>query len=134
MKHQHHDGGVCGPQKTPVEKEKVTDPERNCQRNYYLIHYWRKYEQNYQKSWIFCENQKWRKSKMVNLGFVKMVFGGSTDVSLKSSGHRSTAADEIYTLVVLKSWCSCWIDVKCNARVLLFLHWFLCGLVVTKKM
>ena len=58
------------------------------------------------KWWIWC--------------FVKMVFGGSTDVSLKSSRRRSTAADEIYTLVVLKSWCSCWIDVKCNPGVLLF--------------
>jgi hypothetical protein len=36
-----------------------------------------------------------------------MVFGGSTDVSLKSSGRRSTAVDEIYTLTVLKSLKTC---------------------------
>ena len=40
----------CDRQKTPVEKEKITDSVRNCQRNYYLIHYWWKYEQNYEKN------------------------------------------------------------------------------------
>ena len=67
------------------------------------------------KTLISSENQKWW-----ILCFVKMIFEGSTGVSLKSSGRRSTAVDEIYTLVVLKSWCSCWIDVKCNPGVLLF--------------
>ena len=33
------------------EKDKVTDPERN----YYLIHYWWKYEQNYEKISILSE-------------------------------------------------------------------------------
>ena len=36
-----------------------------------------------------------------------MIFEGSTGVSLKSSGRRSTAVDEIYTLTVLKSLKTC---------------------------
>ena len=59
-----------------------------------------------QKWWIWC--------------FVKMIFEGSIGVSLKPSGRRSTVVDEIYSLAVLKWWCSCWIDVKCNPGVLLF--------------
>ena len=66
-------------QKT-VEKEKVTDSERNGQRNYYLIHYWWKYEQNYEKTLILSENQKWW-----IWCFVKMIFEGSRGVSVKSS-------------------------------------------------
>ncbi len=60
----------------------------------------------YWKWWIWC--------------FVKMIFVGSAGVSLKSSGRRSTAVDEIYPLAVSKSWCSCWIGVKCTLKVLLF--------------
>ena len=73
-----------------------------------------------EKHWFWAKIKNYGNQKWWIWGFVKMVFGGSTDVSLKSSRRRSTAADEIYTLVVLKSWCSCWIDVKCNPGVLLF--------------
>ena len=41
-------------------------------------------------------NQKWW-----IWGFVKMIFEGSTDVSWKSPGRRSTAVDEIYTSTLL---------------------------------
>jgi hypothetical protein len=72
-------------------------------------------------------NQKWW-----ICGFVKMIFEGSTGVSLKWSGRRSTAVDEIYTLIVLQWRCSCWIDVKFNPGVCFFLYWFLHDLDVTK--
>ena len=55
-------------QKTPVEKEKVTDSERNGQRNYYLIHYWWKYEQNYGKNIDFERKSKITEIKNCEFG------------------------------------------------------------------
>ena len=47
---------------------------------------------------LFAKIKNYGNQKWWIRGFVNMVFGGSTGVSLKSSGRRSTAVDNIYTL------------------------------------
>ena len=54
------------------------------------------------KTLIFAKIKNGGNKKRWIWFFVKMIFEGSTGVSLKLSGRRSTAVDEIYPLAVLK--------------------------------